>query len=213
MRKLEIQYDLKPNGAVIRINNYKGCIFRICRIPKELVFDENGNVREFIDLAYPQPEVIKQSKIPDQDKWTYPETEIINENSDNIDTMVGESIDTNDFHEKLIKVLKENPELKSTDGNTKIIFNQDVIDHIEKPVVNEVFTDNGEHSHWNLIDVETGENLWSEFPEEDLARGFPVKSLEHEDERLKINNANIEKILGRKYYSSYIQKITWEEND
>jgi hypothetical protein len=134
MRKLEIQYDLKPNGAVIRINNYKGCILRICRIPKELVFDENGNVREFIDLAYSQPEVINQSKIPDQDKWIYPEPEIIIENLDNIETIVSESIDTNDFHKKLTKVLKENPELKSTDGNTKITFNQDVIDHMEKEV-------------------------------------------------------------------------------
>jgi hypothetical protein len=60
MKKLDIQYDLKPNGAVIRINNYSGCIFRICRIPKELVFDENGNVKEFIDLAYSQSKVIKE---------------------------------------------------------------------------------------------------------------------------------------------------------
>jgi hypothetical protein len=158
MKKLDIQYNLKPNGAVIRINNYSGCIFRICRIPKELVFDENGNVREFIDLAYPQPEIIKQSKIPDQDKWTYPETE-----------------------------------------NSKV----------EKPVVNEVFTDNGEHSHWNLIDAETGENLWSEFPEEDLARGFPVNN----DEKLKINDTSIEKKLGRKYYKDSIEQIVWEDDD
>jgi len=41
--------------------------------------------------------------------------------------------------------------------------------------LNEVFSDNGEHSHFNLIDVKTGENLWSEFPEEDKTKGFKVK--------------------------------------
>jgi len=51
---LEIQFDEKPNGAVIRVNNVNGCILRICGIPKELVFDENGNVREFVDIAYPK---------------------------------------------------------------------------------------------------------------------------------------------------------------
>jgi hypothetical protein len=51
---LEIQFDEKPNGAVIRVNNVRGCILRICRIPKELVFDENGKVREFVDIAYPK---------------------------------------------------------------------------------------------------------------------------------------------------------------
>lgn len=45
----------------------------------------------------------------------------------------------------------------------------------KEPIVNEVFSDNGEHSHWNLIDPETGENLWSEDPEEDEATGHPVK--------------------------------------
>jgi len=84
---------------------------------------------------------------------------------------------------------------------------------MEKPVVNEVFTDNGEHSHWNLIDAETGENLWSEFPEEDLARGHPVKSFEYGDEKLKINNTSIEKKLGRRYYRDWIQKLAWEEED
>ena len=51
---LEIQFDEKPNGAVIRVNNVRGCILRICGIPKELVFDENGKVREFVDIAYPK---------------------------------------------------------------------------------------------------------------------------------------------------------------
>ena len=37
----------------------------------------------------------------------------------------------------------------------------------DKPIVSEAFADNGEHSHWRLIDPETGKLLWSEFPEED----------------------------------------------
>jgi hypothetical protein len=51
---LEIQFDEKPNGVVIRVNSVRGCILRICGIPKELVFDENGKVREFVDIAYPK---------------------------------------------------------------------------------------------------------------------------------------------------------------
>ena len=33
---------------------------------------------------------------------------------------------------------------------------------MEKPIINEVFADNGEHSYWELINAETGELLWSE---------------------------------------------------
>jgi hypothetical protein len=36
-----------------------------------------------------------------------------------------------------------------------------------KPIVSEAFADNGEHSHWRLINPETGELLWTECPEED----------------------------------------------
>jgi hypothetical protein len=50
----ELQVDEKPNGAVIRINNAFGCRVRICSIPKELVFDEKGEVRSFIDITYPK---------------------------------------------------------------------------------------------------------------------------------------------------------------
>ena len=46
---------------------------------------------------------------------------------------------------------------------------------MKKPILTEVFTCNGEHSHWRLVDVDTGENLWSEDPEEDRAMGYPVK--------------------------------------
>jgi len=37
----------------------------------------------------------------------------------------------------------------------------------DKPIVSEAFADNGEHSHWRLIEPETGKLLWSGFPEED----------------------------------------------
>jgi len=53
--QLEIQFDEKPQGAVIRVNSVTGCVLRMCRIPKELVFNENGEVREFVDITFPQP--------------------------------------------------------------------------------------------------------------------------------------------------------------
>lgn len=43
---------------------------------------------------------------------------------------------------------------------------------MEKPIINEVFADNGEHSHWELINAENGELLWSEdIAESDAIRG------------------------------------------
>jgi hypothetical protein len=51
---MEVQYDLKPNGAVIRINTAQGCVFRMCKIPVELVFDSQGNPKDFVDIEYPQ---------------------------------------------------------------------------------------------------------------------------------------------------------------
>lgn len=50
-KQFELQIDEKPNGCVIRLNDEKGCILRICGIPKELVY-ENGEVREYIDISY-----------------------------------------------------------------------------------------------------------------------------------------------------------------
>ena len=50
----EIQIDEKPNGVVIRLNDEKQCVIRICRIPRELVFDKDGERREFIDITYPR---------------------------------------------------------------------------------------------------------------------------------------------------------------
>jgi len=43
-----------------------------------------------------------------------------------------------------------------------------------KPIVEEAFADNGEHSHWFLIDPTTGSKIWSEDPEECSAKGWPV---------------------------------------
>lgn len=40
------------------------------------------------------------------------------------------------------------------------------IKNMEKPIINEVFVDNGEHSHWELIDIDDGKLLWSEDIEE-----------------------------------------------
>lgn len=33
---------------------------------------------------------------------------------------------------------------------------------MNKPIINEVFADNGEHSHWELIDSSNGDILWQE---------------------------------------------------
>ena len=47
---------------------------------------------------------------------------------------------------------------------------------MEKPFLEDHKADNGEHSHWNLIDSETGELLWTEDPEEEMAQnGRSVK--------------------------------------
>lgn len=40
---------------------------------------------------------------------------------------------------------------------------------MNKPKVIEIFADNGTHSHWALIDPDTGNTLWSELsPEDDI---------------------------------------------
>lgn len=48
---------------------------------------------------------------------------------------------------------------------------------MNKPILDEQFSDNGEHSHWHLINSE-GEVLWSDFPEETRARGQKIESEE-----------------------------------
>jgi len=50
----EVQVDDKPMGVVIRINDENRCVLRICRIPRELVFEPDGKVKEFIDITYPK---------------------------------------------------------------------------------------------------------------------------------------------------------------
>lgn len=52
--EFELQIDEKPNGIVIRLNDAERCVLRICNLPKELVFDKDGTVKEFIDITYPQ---------------------------------------------------------------------------------------------------------------------------------------------------------------
>jgi len=48
----EIQYDKKPMGTVIRVNDEKGrCILRVCQIPENLVFEADGTVKEFVDVV------------------------------------------------------------------------------------------------------------------------------------------------------------------
>jgi len=50
----EFQIDEKSNGIVLRLNDERGiCALRICKIPKELVFNQDGTIKEFIDIAYP----------------------------------------------------------------------------------------------------------------------------------------------------------------
>jgi len=54
IKKYEVQVDDKPSGVVLRVNDANRCVLRICRIPRKLVFDENDNLREFIDITYPK---------------------------------------------------------------------------------------------------------------------------------------------------------------
>lgn len=53
-KKYEVQVDNKPSGVVIRINDENRCVLRICKIPRELVFEADGKVKEFIDITYPK---------------------------------------------------------------------------------------------------------------------------------------------------------------
>jgi uncharacterized FlaG/YvyC family protein len=55
---LELQIDEKPNGCVIRINDAKGCRVRVCQIPRELVYNEQGELRDFIDITYPNFKIV-----------------------------------------------------------------------------------------------------------------------------------------------------------
>lgn len=48
------------------------------------------------------------------------------------------------------------------------------------PLLIECFADNGEFSHWHLINPETGTVLWSSFPEETLAGGEKIDGMFYE---------------------------------
>lgn len=52
-KHFELQIDEKPSGVTIRLNNDK-CVLRISGVPKELVYEPDGSVKEFIDIAYPK---------------------------------------------------------------------------------------------------------------------------------------------------------------
>lgn len=45
---------------------------------------------------------------------------------------------------------------------------------MERPILVDQFADNGDLSHWHLVNAETGEVLWSSFPEETIARGEKI---------------------------------------
>lgn len=53
-----------------------------------------------------------------------------------------------------------------------------------KPTLVEVFHDDGSHSHWSLVETETGVKLWSENPEECKAQGYPVKQYYQSDNKM-----------------------------
>lgn len=68
-----------------------------------------------------------------------------------------------------------------THPNTQPGEGKDIIHKLPKgiyPVLSEAFADNGEHSHWRLIDANTGDLLWTEAPEEDklLYTGYSPQS-------------------------------------
>jgi hypothetical protein len=65
-------------------------------------------------------------------------------------------------------------EQKIADERTRIAGTRN--ENTNKPIVQEVFCDNGEHSHWSLINPQTGEKLWSEDPTECKAMGHPVSA-------------------------------------
>jgi len=47
---------------------------------------------------------------------------------------------------------------------------------MDKPIIVEQYADNGEFSHWHLIDTQTGCVMWSSFPEESEAKGQKIIS-------------------------------------
>jgi hypothetical protein len=62
IKEFELQIDEKPNGIVISLNDEKGCVLRICGVPKELVY-LGGEVREYIDITYTSAVWFRDKKI------------------------------------------------------------------------------------------------------------------------------------------------------
>lgn len=54
-----------------------------------------------------------------------------------------------------------------------------------KPILEDVYADNGEISHYHLIDPRAGEILWSSDPEETIARGGRIHRSPVDVEKLK----------------------------
>jgi hypothetical protein len=70
---------------------------------------------------------------------------------------------------------------------------------MEKPMIIEVYADNGDLSHYALIDTNTGEKLWSEAPEECKAIGYPVKQV-----KLPLSSVSDPLIAFMKYYKNNV---------
>ena len=73
---------------------------------------------------------------------------------------------------------------------------------MKKPLVTEIFADNGEHSHWKLIGTETGRTLWEEKEQEHCSEKSDQKEITSSivckgcDADLTLRNA-----ISRKYTS------------
>lgn len=52
VKEFELQIDEKPNGIVIRLNDETGCMLRICGVPRDMVFEPNGDRKPYIDLTW-----------------------------------------------------------------------------------------------------------------------------------------------------------------
>lgn len=48
---------------------------------------------------------------------------------------------------------------------------------MNKPIIKEVFADNGEHSHWELINSDNGEVIWTEDKFNQRIEYVPIKSI------------------------------------
>lgn len=48
---------------------------------------------------------------------------------------------------------------------------------MQQPIIKGCFADNGGHSHWELINSETGEKLWTEYELNKRVEYVPIKSI------------------------------------